>query len=116
MAIRTRRFDVFSEQREIRDVMVKAILVQADDVGVSALVVCVTVGAGPAARLTVKTVKPRFRIDVCVDILVAVQAKCALLRALKCLVTIAALGLVLGVTLDDVTRHHQRFDLGGGVL
>jgi len=114
MAIRTRRFDVFAEQCKIREVMVKAVLVKQHDVGVPAFVIYVTIGTGPAARSPVKTVKSRLGIDVCVDILVTVQAKRALLRALECLVTRATFGLEFRMSLDDITRHHQRFDLGSG--
>jgi len=107
---------VLAEQREIRDVMVKAVLVQLHDVGVSAFMIRMTVGTGPTAGRPVKTVKSRLGVDIRVDIFMAVQAKRALLRALERLVTRAAFALEFCVPLDDITRHDQRFDLCSGSL
>jgi hypothetical protein len=55
-------------------------------------------------------------IDVYGNTFVTVKTELSLVRTFERQVTMAALGLVLGVTFDDIARHHQRLDLGDCIL
>jgi len=116
MTIRTGCLRVLAEQCEVRYIVVKIGLVELHDIGIPAFMIRVAVGTGFATGPAIKAVKTGFRFDVCADVLVTVHAQRTLFRALESLVTVTALGLEFGMTLDDVTGHDQCFNLGSGSL
>lgn len=116
MTIRTVGLGVLADQREIREVMFERCVVQLHDIGVTAFMIRMTVGAILIERLGISSVVAAFIVDVRSDVLMTIETQRALFGTFESQVTGAALGFVFGMALDDVTGHHQRFDLAGGSL
>lgn len=102
---------VLAEQREVRLFVVERILIEADDIGIAAFVVCMAFGADTSAGLTVFAMKSGFRFYVSGDLLMAIEAQCSLLAALESQMAVATIFLILGMCFDDLTRHDQSLDL-----
>lgn len=111
VAVAAGRQRMFADQLEIGERVIETTLIEIDDVGVPALVFRMTIGAVPAPGLVVLPMKARSCIDIESDCFVTVEAKCSLLFTFEVLVAVAALGLVLGVPLNELTRHYQRLEL-----
>ena len=102
---------MMANQGKIGEFVIEGRLIQNDDPGVATFVVGVAPGAGGPAGATILAMESRIRLDVRSDLVVAIEAQCALLAALEALVTVGALLLVLGVGFDDLARHDQCLDL-----
>lgn len=110
VAVSASHFCVFSQQFVVGQVMVKVFLVKVYDIGVAPFVIDMAGGAmttGHVIRTAMKTVAG---IDVSRDVLMAVETQPILGAAIEALVTRRALGFSLGVTRDDLARHHQGFN------
>lgn len=112
MAVCAFVFGVLAEQWEVGELVIKIRLVETHDVGITALVVRVAVCTAVLADTLELAMKARRTIDICGDIFVAVEAERTLSAAFESLVAGFTLTFVLGMTLDDLARHDQRFDLG----
>ena len=116
MAVAAVDLGVFALEHEVGQLVIESRDVKADDVGVPALMVRVAACAAVAPGAPVTTVIPDSCLDVCAHFLMACEAKYALPLPLEFLVTAVAIGLDIGVTLDDLARHDQSLDLGVRVL
>ena len=109
-------FLVLAGKPEISKIVVEGTLIELHDVGVAPFVIGVAFRAVQVLCLQIPTVVSTPRFHVRRDVFMAVQAKGALVGALERQVTIAAFGLVLRVSFDDIARHHQCLDLGACIL
>jgi len=91
--------------------MLEISFIERDDIGVTAFVFGVAVGALPAFRLPVQAVKALPGLAIGRDVFVTVCTQFALLGALKRHMARLALGLNFNVTLNDLARHDQRLKL-----
>ncbi len=106
---------VLARQVEVCETMIKQCPVKLYDVRIPAFVIGVTISAFILPSVIKKAVKADRIADVQGNVFVAVEAKRALLAAIKCLMARAALGFVFGMPLDNVARHDQGLDLSIGV-
>ena len=73
-----------------------------------------TSSAAGITRFGVQAVKPGTGAYIGGDVFVTIEAQCSLLGAFEFRVAGIAIFLVLGMTFDDFTGHHQRLDLRVG--
>lgn len=116
VAVGTIGLVMFANEPEIGEFVLKGFLVELNDIGVPAFMICMTVSAVLVPGGVVEAVIATVAVIIGRDIFVAVEAKRALLGTLEGLVTGTAFGLVFRMTLDHVARHDQRFNLGDGSL
>jgi len=92
--------------------VVELILVKLNHICITAQVIAVTLFAFDTADLVCQAMEAAFVLDVGGDFLVTIQTEAALGFFAKGLVTLIALLLVLGMPLDHLAWHHQRFPGG----
>lgn len=92
---------------EVRDRMIKYLLVQQDDDGLPALVFRMTVLALNALDVFAEPVKSQPLADISRNLLVTVQAQASLSGFAEWLVATRTLVFILGVTLNNFTRHDE---------
>ena len=109
-------FEMLAGQHKVGEIVVEGVLIELHDVRIASFVIRMASRAVGVLRIRVSPVIAMSCIDIRGDILMTVEAKGALVRTSECQVTMTALGLVLGVTFDDIARHHQRLDLGDCIL
>ena len=98
---------VLAFQDKVGCFVIKCFGVQLQDIRLPSLMVGVALLAFSFFNLRVKAVKPLFPFNVFTDRLVALQAFFGLPAFFKQDVALGALRLVLGVSLDDGTRHQK---------
>jgi hypothetical protein len=106
-------FAVLSDQIEIGELMIEAVLIEAEDISVAPQMVCVAVPALLVADVRMPAVKPLACTDIKGNVFVAIEAKTPLRFLVKGLVTGGTFGLELGMTLSDRTRHYQGLEVLG---
>lgn len=105
--------EVDALQLEVRQCVIEGFLVEADDVGIAALVIRVAGRAVAVTRLGIAAVITDEAIDIGGNVFMAIQALTALLRTIEGNVTRTAFGLDLGVRGHDLTRHDQGLEFHG---
>lgn len=100
-------------QREIRQVVREAGLIELVDVGVATQVLGVTTAALAGGSLWHAAVISRLGADIGGDFLVAVEAQGGLALPVGTVVAITALAFDLGVGLGDRPGHDELFDVRG---
>jgi len=113
VAVATGNVNVLPMKFEVGKRVVEAPFIQIDYVGISAFVVRVTFRAARFRNLSVPAVETEATANVLGYILVTVEAKRILLRAIERLVTGRAFRLNLRMTENHLAGHHQRFDALG---
>ena len=104
--------EVLACKGKVGGIVVEGALVQLHDVGIAPLVIGVAARTVRVQCMRILAVVAATRVDVRCDVFMAIQAERPLVRSPESQVTVAALRFVLGVTFDDVARHHQCLDLG----
>jgi len=115
MAVAAFHVAMQSQQHEVSQRVIEAQRIKPDDVGLAALVVGVTVIAGtPAIEPSVIAAAGG---DISLDVLVTSKAQLCLSGLVERHVAFAATSLDIGMTLDNLSRHHQRLQAarGGGI-
>jgi hypothetical protein len=105
-----------TEQLEICKVVIEVLLDQIDDVRIPAQVILVAGCTAIFNRFSKQAVKSDFAAYVACNVFVASKAELRLFAALECEVAGAALRFDVRVSLYDLTRHDERFDLGKSVV
>jgi hypothetical protein len=95
---------------EIRKRVIEGLAVKLDNVGISALMICVTMGTFLFRCIRLTPVKSAARPTVRDNFLVAREAKPRLRSGRERLVTVAALLLELGMPGDDRPGHDELFE------
>ena len=113
MAFTTLGLDVGSGQLEISQRMIEGTRVQANDIGAPALMFRMACCAAGIQRRRITAVVALPADDIGSDVIMAVQAQGALLVARERHVTLIAIALEVGVTDDDLARHHEFLQVDG---
>jgi hypothetical protein len=95
---------------EIRKRVIEGLAVELDNVGTSALMICVTMGTFLFRCIRLTPVKSAARPTVCDNFLVAREAEPRLRSGRERLVTVGALLLELGMSGDDRPGHDELFE------
>jgi hypothetical protein len=95
---------------EIRERVIESLAVQLDDVGISPLMICMTMAALRFHCIRLTPVKSPAHLTVCENFFVARKAEPSLRPWRERLVTVAALLLKLGMPGDDRPRHDELFE------
>ncbi len=102
---------------EVGYFMVERFRIQLNDVRVPAFMVGVTARALRIVNQATATMKTSSVSNILRDLLMAVETQPSLASSLEFLMAGGAIGFVLGVTLNQLTRHDECFDSGcpGGI-
>ncbi len=102
--------DMPALERIVRHLVIEGLLAELHNIRITTQMVLVT---GTALRITqtAQTMKSALRLDVISHILMTVKAKRILTFLAERTMALSAFLLILGMTLDKLTGHHQRLDI-----
>lgn len=103
----TGRFEMLAKQLKIGKDVIERFLIQPDNVGVAALMICMAGRAFISAGSIRSSVKSCSVADIAFDILMTIKAKRPLFRSAKSFVTGGTFRLNVSMTMRNISGHDQ---------
>jgi hypothetical protein len=107
---------VTTEQLVICKVMIEVLFIQVNDVRIPTQMILMAACTAIFIRFPRQAVKPDFAVYVTCNVFVASKAELRLFAAIERQMAGATLRFDVRVSLYDLTRHDERFDLGKSVV
>lgn len=108
MAGAAAQFLVTTVKHELRHVVIEPIRIEPDDVGLSTKMFAVATDAICGLHRLEPAVETPLRLDICGDVLMALQAQCSLVCLVKMHVAKIALAFQVGMGFYQFARHQQQ--------
>ena len=105
---------MLADEREVGKFMIEVVLIEPDNIGIAALMICMAIGAGRATRMSILAMEPLAAIDIAGNFLVTVKAQITLPGTFEFQVAIAAVLFELGMRFHEFAGHDERLDLAKG--